>query len=94
MELLFHLIQAMSIFLVVAYLYCNSPWFKSLTTGSLCTRDKLCLSFFFSAVSIMGTYLGISIQDTIGNTWAIGPILAGITGCPILGTAVGFTGEL
>ncbi|HYA13205.1 MAG TPA: sensor histidine kinase [Syntrophales bacterium] len=94
MELLFRLIQAMSVFLVIAYLYCKSPWFKPLTTDSLRARDKIYLYFFFSAVSIMGTYLGIPIQDAIANTRAIGPVLAGIIGGPILGTAVGFTGGL
>jgi two-component system LytT family sensor kinase len=85
MELLFRLIQAMSVFLVIAYLYCKSPWFKPLTTDSLRTRDKIYLYFFFSAVSIMGTYLGIPIHDAIANTRAIGPVLAGIIGGPILG---------
>ncbi len=94
MELLFRLIQAMSVFLVVAYLYCKSPWFKPFTTDSFRTRDKIYLYFFFSAVSIMGTYLGIPIQDAIANTRAIGPVLAGIIGGPVLGTAVGFTGGL
>ncbi|HUH66743.1 MAG TPA: sensor histidine kinase [Syntrophales bacterium] len=94
MELLFHLIQAMSVFLVIAYLYCKSPWFKPLTTESLRTRDKVYLYFFFSAVSILGTYLGIPIQDAIANTRAIGPVLAGIIGGPLLGTAVGLTGGL
>ncbi|MEN6319473.1 MAG: sensor histidine kinase [Syntrophaceae bacterium] len=94
MELLFRLIQAMSVFLVVAYLYCKSPWFKPLTTDSLRARDKLYLYFFFSAVSIMGTYLGIPIHDAIANTRAIGPVLAGLIGGPVLGTAVGFTGGL
>ena len=94
MELLFHLIQAMSVFLVVAYLYCKSPWFKPLTTDSLRTRDKIYLYFFFSTVSIMGTYLGIPVHDAIANARAIGPVLAGMIGGPILGTAVGFTGGL
>jgi len=84
----------MSVFLVVAYLYCKSPLFKPLTTDSFRTRDKIYLYFFFSAVSIMGTYLGIPVHDAIANTRAIGPVLAGIIGGPILGTAVGFTGGL
>jgi two-component system, LytTR family, sensor kinase len=94
MELLFHLIQAMSVFLVIAYLYCKSPWFKPLTTDSFRTRDKIYLYFFFSAVSILGTYLGIPVHDAIANTRAIGPVLAGIIGGPVFGTAVGFTGGL
>ena len=94
MELLFHLIQAMSVFLVIAYLYCKSPWFKPFTTDSFRTRDKIYLYFFFSTVSILGTYLGIPVHDAIANTRAIGPVLAGIIGGPVLGTAVGLTGGL
>ncbi len=94
MKLLFSLIQAMSVFLVVAYLYCKSPAFKPLTTDSLRIRDKIYLYFFFAAISIMGTYLGLPVRDAIANTRAIGPVLAGIIGGPILGTAVGLTGGL
>ena len=94
MGILFSLVQTMSVFLVVAYLYCKSPGFKPLTTESLRLRDKVYLYFFFSAISLMGTYLGIPVHDALANTRAIGPILAGIIGGPILGTAVGFTGGL
>jgi len=94
MNVFFHLIQAMAVFLVVAYLYCKSPWFKPLTSESLTVRDKIYLYFFFSLISVMGTYLGMPVHDAIANTRAIGPVLAGIIGGPILGTAVGFTGGL
>lgn len=94
MKLLFSLIQEMSVFLVVAYMYCKSPAFTPLTRGALRRRDKLYLYVFFSAISILGTYLGLPIRDAIANTRAIGPVLAGIIGGPVLGTAVGFTGGL
>ena len=84
----------MSVFLVVAYLYCKSPWFKPLTTETLRVRDRIYLYFFFSAISMMGTYLGLPVHDALANTRAIGPVLAGIIGGPILGTAVGLTGGL
>jgi two-component system, LytTR family, sensor kinase len=92
MEILFRMIQAMSVFVVVAYIYCKSPLFKSLTTDSIRTRDRIYLYLVFSCLSIMGTYLGTPVQDAIANTRAIGPVLAGIIGGPLLGTAVGFTG--
>lgn len=94
MNILFSLVQTMSVFLVVAYLYCKSPGFKPLTTESLRLQDKVYLYFFFSAISLMGTYLGVPVHDALANTRAIGPVLAGIIGGPILGTAVGFTGGL
>lgn len=92
MEILFRMIQAMSVFVVVAYIYCKSPLFKSLTMDSIRTRDRIYLYLVFSCLSIMGTYLGTPVQDAIANTRAIGPVLAGIIGGPLLGTAVGFTG--
>ena len=94
MEIFFRLTQAMAVFVVIAYLYCKSPLFKSLTTDSIRTRDRIYLYLVFSALSIMGTYLGVPVQDAIANTRAIGPVLAGIIGGPLLGTAVGFTGGL
>lgn len=94
MGILFSLVQTMSVFLVVAYLYCKSPGFKPLTTQSLRLQDKVYLYFFFSAISLMGTYLGVPVHDALANTRAIGPILAGLIGGPVLGTAVGFTGGL
>jgi two-component system, LytTR family, sensor kinase len=94
MTILFSLLQTMAVFLVVAYIYSKSPWFKPLTNENLSTRDKVYLYFFFSAISMMGTYLGLPVHDALANTRAIGPVLAGIIGGPILGTSVGFTGGL
>jgi len=94
MPLLLDLIKTMAVFVVVAYLYSKSPWFKPLTTDRLRPQDKIYLYLFFSAISIMGTYLGLPVQDALANTRAIGPVLAGIMGGPLLGTAVGFTGGL
>jgi two-component system LytT family sensor kinase len=94
MSLFLQLFQTMAIFLVVGYLYCKSPWFRPLTNQNLDRRDKVYLYFFFSALSIMGTYLGHPVQGALANTRAIGPVLAGMIGGPVLGTAVGFTGGL
>jgi two-component system, LytTR family, sensor kinase len=94
MKLLFALIQAMSFFLFVAYVYCKSPAFKPLKTEPLPSRHKLLFYLFFSAISVMGTYLGLPVHGALANTRAIGPVLAGILGGPLLGTAVGLTGGL
>jgi two-component system LytT family sensor kinase len=94
MEILFRMTQAMSVFVVIAYIYCKSPLFKSLTTDTISAIDKIYIYGVFSCLSILGTYLGTPVHDAIANTRAIGPVLAGIIGGPILGTAVGFTGGL
>ncbi len=92
MQIFFALIQAMTFFLFVAYVYCKSPAFTPLHSDALRVRHRLLLYVFFSALSITGTYLGLPVQGAIANTRAIGPILAGLIGGPTLGAAVGLTG--
>ncbi len=86
--------QQMSVFLVIAYLFTKTPAFRSLTSEAFGLRQKIVLYFAFSAFSILGTYFGLPIQDAIANTRAIGAVLAGLIGGPLLGTAVGLTGGL
>jgi len=94
MKLIFALLQQMSVFLVIAYLFTKSPAFRPLTGETLRVRHKVLLYFVFSAFSILGTYFGLPVQDAIANTRAIGAVLAGLIGGPLLGTAVGLTGGL
>ena len=94
MKLIFALLQQMSVFLVIAYLFSKSPAFRPLTGETLRVKHKILLYFIFSAFSIMGTYFGLPVRDAIANTRAIGAVLAGIIGGPLLGTAVGLTGGL
>lgn len=91
---IFALLQQMSVFLVIAYLFTKSPFFRSFSIGNLDRRQVILLYFFFSFFSILGTYFGMPINDAIANTRAIGAVLAGIIGGPLLGTAVGFTAGL
>jgi len=94
MQLVFSLLQQMSVFLVIAYLFSKSPAFRPLTGETLRLRHKVLLYFIFSAFSILGTYFGLPVRDAIANTRAIGAVLAGVIGGPVLGAAVGFTGGL
>jgi two-component system, LytTR family, sensor kinase len=87
------LMQAMSFFAVVAYVYCKSPAYRPLRPG-LRPRDRLFLYLFFSGLSIAGTYLGVPVRGALANSRALGPILAGLIGGPWLGLAVGLTGGL
>jgi len=88
---IFSLLQQMSVFLVIAYLFTKSPVFRTFTIGDLRPKQMLILYITFSTFSIMGTYFGLPIQDAIANTRAIGAVLAGIVGGPLLGGAVGVT---
>ncbi len=88
---IFSLLQQMSVFLVIAYLFTKSPVFRTFSIGDLRPKQMLILYVVFSTFSIMGTYFGLPIQDAIANTRAIGAVLAGVIGGPVLGTAVGLT---
>ncbi len=94
MKLIFDLLQQMSVFLVIAYLFTKSPAFRPLTSEVIGGRHKLLLYVIFSTFSILGTYFGLPVHDAIANTRAIGPVLAGIIGGPLLGVSTGLTGGL
>ncbi|GAB4562508.1 MAG: sensor histidine kinase [Geothermobacteraceae bacterium] len=94
MALVFNLLQQMSVFLVLAYLFSKSPAFRALTGGPLRLRQKALIYLIFSCFSIMGTYFGLPVQGAIANTRAIGAVLGGLIGGPVLGTAIGLTGGL
>lgn len=91
---IFALLQQMSVFLVIAYLFTKSPFFRSFHLHTLHWRQLLLLYAIFTIFSILGTYFGLPINDAIANTRAIGAVLAGIIGGPLLGGAVGFTAGL
>lgn len=91
---IFALLQQMSVFLVIAYLFTKSPFFRSFHLHTLHWRQLLLLYCIFTIFSILGTYFGLPINDAIANTRAIGAVLAGIIGGPLLGGTVGFTAGL
>jgi len=93
--ILISLIEAMAVFLVVAYVFCSTGVVTS-RAERLGPRGKLAIYAFFTAVSIMGSYLGVRVQggQAIANTRAIGSVLAGLLGGPLLGMAVGLTAGL
>ncbi len=90
----FALLQQMSVFLVIAYLFTKSPFFRSFQVDTLHPRQIVVLYFVFSIFSILGTYFGLQVSGAIANTRAIGAVLAGIIGGPLLGGAVGLTAGL
>jgi two-component system LytT family sensor kinase len=90
----FALLQQMSVYLVIAYLFTKSPFVRSFHIDTLHPRQLLVLYFVFSTFSILGTYFGLQVSDAIANTRAIGAVLAGIIGGPLLGGAVGITAGL
>jgi two-component system LytT family sensor kinase len=95
MRLLLSLLQAMAVFFVLFHLYSRSPAFRPTRTDWLRPRARLSLYLFFSAISILGTYLGLRLEGgAVANTRAMGAVLAGLLGGPSLGAAVGVTAGL
>lgn len=94
MELILSLMQQMCVYLVLAYMLSKTPIFLPLLNISYRPGHRICLYVLFSLFCITGTYFGLQIDDAIVNTRAIGAIMAGLFGGPVLGTAVGFTGGI
>ncbi|KRQ87158.1 Sensor histidine kinase YpdA [Caloramator mitchellensis] len=84
------LFERMSIVALVAYMFTHTPLFKKIYKRRFDVSDKLILIIFFSAFSILGTYLGIRMEGgAIANIRPIGAIVAGYIGGPLVGSAVG-----
>jgi two-component system LytT family sensor kinase len=94
MKLLFPLIQVVSFFLLVAYVYCKSPAYRLRRSEALGAGQKVALFLFFALISMGGTYLGVKVNGAIANARAIGPVLAGLIGGPVLGLGVGLASGL
>jgi len=94
MELIFSLLQQLSVYLVIAYLLSKTPLFMPLTTLSGHFSQRLACYVVFSLFCIMGTYFGLAIENAIANTRAIGAVMGGLLGGPFVGFAVGFTGGI
>ena len=94
MELILLLLQQLSVYFVIAYLLSKTPLFIPLT--SISGRNSYRFSYYilFSSFCILGTYLGLSIENAIANTRAIGAVLGGLLGGPLVGFFVGLTGGL
>ncbi len=93
MRLLVQLFQTLSAFLLLFYLYCQSPAFRPLKPDWPRARGKIRLYVVFTCIAILGNYLGIPVVKggAIVNARAVGSTLAGLLGGPVLGVLVGAT---
>lgn len=94
MGLVFLLLQQLSVYLVIAYLLSKTPLFIPLTFTSGRHSQRLACYVLFSLFCILGTYFGLSIDNAIANTRAIGAVMGGLLGGPLVGLGVGLTGGL
>jgi two-component system LytT family sensor kinase len=91
MSLVANLLQQTAVVVVIAYLFSKSSLIKYFSGDKLRGRDLFVLYLVFSTFSILGTYFGQPVQGAIANTRAIGAVLAGLIGGPVLGLTVGLT---
>lgn len=94
MELIFSLLQQLSVYLVIAYLLSKTPLFMPLTSLSGHFSQRFACYVVFSLFCILGSYFGLAIDNAIANTRAIGAVMGGLLGGPLVGVAVGFTGGI
>ncbi|MGL4717103.1 MAG: LytS/YhcK type 5TM receptor domain-containing protein [Aeromonas sp.] len=94
MQLVLSLLQQMSVSLVIAYLFSKSPLLRPLANYSVRLPHKILIYIIFSCFCILGTYVGLDIDDAIANTRAVGAVLGGLLGGPLVGFLVGLTGGL
>lgn len=86
------LLQQTCVFMVIAWLLARTPLFTPLMQVTIRLPHKLTCYLVFSGFCILGTYLGLKVDESIANIRAIGAVLGGLLGGPSVGLAVGFTG--
>ncbi len=94
MDLILSLLQQMCVYLVLAYMLSKTPIFLPLFNISNRLSHKISVYALFSLFCIMGTYFGLQINDAIANTRAIGAVMGGLFGGPVVGFFVGLTGGI
>ncbi|MEZ8081681.1 sensor histidine kinase [Enterovibrio norvegicus] len=94
MELILSLLQQMCVYLVLAYMLSKTPIILPLLNISSRLSNKLICYVLFSGFCILGTYFGLQIDDAIANTRAIGAVMGGLFGGPVVGFLVGLTGGI
>jgi two-component system LytT family sensor kinase len=93
MKIAIQLVEVLAVFVVIFYLYCRSPAFRPLMPDWPRPRGKFRLYVVFSGIAILGNYLGVPVVEgqAIVNARAVGSVLAGLLGGPVLGILVGLT---
>jgi two-component system LytT family sensor kinase len=79
------LLQQMCVFLVIAWLMSKTRLFIPLMQVTVRLPHKLLCYVVFSIFCIMGTWFGLHIEDSIANTRAIGAVMGGLLGGPVVG---------
>ncbi|KGQ13221.1 putative sensor-like histidine kinase YehU [Beauveria bassiana D1-5] len=83
-NLILLLLQQMCVFLVIAWLMSKTRLFIPLMQVTVRLPHKLLCYITFSVFCIMGTYFGLHIEGSIANTRAIGAVMGGLLGGPVM----------
>lgn len=84
------LLEHMALIALAAYIYSQSYLFRNLMKEQSSFKDKVTMILFFSALAIIGTYIGVNVEPyAFANTRPIGAITAGYIGGPVVGVIVG-----
>ncbi|SKA51591.1 sensor histidine kinase [Enterovibrio nigricans] len=94
MELVISLLQQMCVYLVLAYMLSKTPIILPLLNISSRISHRVICYILFSGFCVLGTYFGLQFNDAIANTRAIGAVMGGLFGGPVVGFLVGLTGGL
>ena len=77
-----------------AYLFGRNKFITRCVYDPLKPRHFITLVTIFSALSVIGTYHGIPVEDALANTRLVGTLIGGIMGGPAVGGAVGLISGL
>ncbi|WP_424353988.1 SpoIIE family protein phosphatase [Methanobacterium sp. MBAC-LM] len=93
-ELLLDLAEKICVILVIAYLITRTKIFHEVLDRKFNIKNMVFIILVFGALSIFGTYSGITINGAMGNVRDLGPMIAGLVGGPVAGLGAGLIGGL
>ncbi|OEC87679.1 MULTISPECIES: SpoIIE family protein phosphatase [Methanobacterium] len=93
-ELLLDLAEKICVILVIAYLITRTKIFHEVLDRKFTIKNMVFIILVFGALSIFGTYSGITINGAMGNVRDLGPMIAGLVGGPVAGLGAGLIGGL
>jgi len=86
------LIERMLVIVVILFIFTKTEMFKKLVRGTANFADKIWTVALGGGLSIYGVFRGIDVNGLIFNFSAIGPIVAGLLGGPLIGGLAGLIG--
>lgn len=86
---IFFLAERLGIFVMVAFILTRFTVFRRFVLARERPLEKLAFTALFGAFGIVGTYLGLPVQNAIANSRAVFVTTAGLLGGPLVGIGAG-----